>query len=33
MEDRQQSVFGPSVPITSTETFRWLDGSYFLVQE
>lgn len=22
----QQSVFGHSVPITSTETFRWLDG-------
>ena len=29
----QQSVFGPSVPITSTETFRRLDGGYFLVQE
>jgi Protein of unknown function (DUF1579) len=29
----QQSVFGPGVPVTSTETFRWLDGGYFLVQE
>jgi Protein of unknown function (DUF1579) len=28
----QQSVFGPGVPVTSTETFRWLDGGYFLVQ-
>jgi hypothetical protein len=28
-----QSVLGPGVPITSTETFRWLDGGYFLVQE
>jgi hypothetical protein len=26
-------VFGPSVPVRSTETFRWLDGGYFLVQE
>jgi hypothetical protein len=29
----QRSVFGPGVPVTSTETFRWLDGGYFLVQE
>jgi hypothetical protein len=29
----QQSLFGPGVPVTSTETFRWLDGGYFLVQE
>jgi Protein of unknown function (DUF1579) len=29
----QHSVFGPGVPVTSTETFRWLDGGYFLVQE
>jgi hypothetical protein len=27
------SVDGPGVPVTSTETFRWLDGGYFLVQE
>jgi hypothetical protein len=26
-------VFGSSVPVRSTETFRWLDGGYFLVQE
>jgi hypothetical protein len=29
----QDSVFGPGVPVTSTETFRWLDGGYFLVQD
>jgi hypothetical protein len=29
----RHSVFGPGVPVTSTETFRWLDGGYFLVQE
>jgi Protein of unknown function (DUF1579) len=27
------SIFGPSVPVRSTETFRWLDGGYFLVQD
>jgi ketosteroid isomerase-like protein len=27
------SVLGPGVPVRSTETFRWLDGRYFLVQE
>jgi hypothetical protein len=26
-------VYGPGVPVTSTERFRWLDGGYFLVQE
>jgi hypothetical protein len=26
-------VFCPGVPVTSTETFRWLEGGYFLVQE
>jgi hypothetical protein len=26
-------VFGPGVPVRSMETFRWLDGGYFLVQE
>jgi hypothetical protein len=32
-EDRtQDSVLGPGVPVTSTESFRWLDGGYFLVQ-
>jgi Protein of unknown function (DUF1579) len=29
----QPSVLGPGVSVTSTETFRWLDGDYFLVQE
>ena len=29
----QDSVYGPGVPVTATETFRWLDGGYFLVQE
>ena len=29
----QDGVAGPGVPVTSTETFRWLDGGYFLVQE
>jgi hypothetical protein len=24
---------GPGVPVRSTETFRWLDGGYFLVQD
>jgi Protein of unknown function (DUF1579) len=27
------SVYGPGVPVWSTETFRWLEGGYFLVQE
>jgi hypothetical protein len=26
-------VAGPAVRVTSSETFRWLDGGYFLVQE
>jgi hypothetical protein len=26
-------VLGPSVLVTSTETIRWLDGGYFLVQD
>jgi hypothetical protein len=26
------SVIGPGVPVTSVETFSWLDGGYFLVQ-
>jgi Protein of unknown function (DUF1579) len=25
------SVLGPGVPVTSIESFRWLDGGYFLV--
>jgi hypothetical protein len=24
-------VIGPGVPVVSTESFRWLDGGYFLV--
>jgi Protein of unknown function (DUF1579) len=31
-EHTQESVLGPGVPVTSTETFHWLDGGYFLVQ-
>jgi hypothetical protein len=27
----RDTVLGPGVPVTSTETFRWLDGGYFLV--
>jgi hypothetical protein len=29
----QGGVYGPGVPVTSTERFRWLDGGNFLVQE
>jgi Protein of unknown function (DUF1579) len=29
----RDSGYGPGVPVTSTETFRWLDGRYFLVQD
>jgi hypothetical protein len=29
----RDGVAGPGVLVTSTETFRWLDGGYFLVQE
>lgn len=31
-EHTGDSVLGPGVPVTSTETFSWLDGGYFLVQ-
>jgi hypothetical protein len=32
-EDRTlDSVLGPGVPVTSAESFHWLDGGYFLVQ-
>ncbi len=27
----RESPLGPGVPVTSTETFSWLDGGYFLV--
>jgi Protein of unknown function (DUF1579) len=27
----RESVLGPGVAVTSTETFQWLDGGYFLV--
>jgi hypothetical protein len=27
----QDSVLGPGVPVSRTETYQWLDGSYFLV--
>jgi Protein of unknown function (DUF1579) len=32
MEHSQNSVLGQGVPVTSTESFDWLDGGYFLVQ-
>ena len=25
-------MLGPGVPVSSTETYSWLDGGYFLVQ-
>jgi hypothetical protein len=28
----ENSVLGPGIRVTSTETFSWLDGGYFLVQ-
>jgi hypothetical protein len=28
-----ESVYGPGVPVKSTEAFHWLDGGYFLVQD
>jgi hypothetical protein len=28
----RDSVYGPGVPVVSTEAFQWLDGGYFLVQ-
>jgi hypothetical protein len=31
-EHTRDSVLGPGVPVTSTETFRWLEGGYFLAQ-
>jgi Protein of unknown function (DUF1579) len=30
-EHTEDSVLGPGVPVTSTETYYWLDGGYFLV--
>lgn len=27
----RDSALGPGAPVTSRETFRWLDGGYFLV--
>jgi hypothetical protein len=30
-DQTQDSVLGPGVPVTSTETFQWLEGGYFLV--
>lgn len=32
-EHTLDSVLGSGVPVTSTETFRWLEGGYFLVQD
>lgn len=31
-EHTLDSVLGPGVPVTSLETFSWLEGGYFLVQ-
>jgi hypothetical protein len=31
-EHTQDSVLGPGVPVTSTESSHWLEGGYFLVQ-
>jgi hypothetical protein len=30
-EHTRESVLGPGVPVTSVESFHWLDGGYFLV--
>jgi Protein of unknown function (DUF1579) len=30
-EHTRDSVLGPGVPVTSVETFSWLEGGYFLV--
>jgi hypothetical protein len=30
---RDTVLGGPGVPVTNRETFRWLEGGYFLVQE
>ena len=30
-EETEPSVLGPVVPVTSRESFQWLDGGYFLV--
>jgi len=30
-DQTQDSVLGPGVPVTSVESFSWLDGGYFLV--
>lgn len=32
-ERTRDTMLGPGVTVTSTETFRWLDGRYFLVQD
>ena len=29
----KDSVYGPGVPVRNVETFRWLEGGHFLVQE
>jgi hypothetical protein len=30
-DETQETVLGPGEPVTSSETFAWLDGGYFLV--
>jgi hypothetical protein len=30
-ETTEPSILGPGVPVTSDETFEWLEGGYFLV--
>ena len=32
-EHTKDTILGPGVPVTYTETFHWLEGGYFLVQE
>lgn len=32
-EQTLESIYGPGVPVKSTESFHWLDGGYFLVQD
>lgn len=31
-DQTQDSILGPGVPVTNTESFSWLEGGYFLVQ-
>lgn len=33
VDHTEDTVVGPGVPVRNQESFRWLDGGYFLVQE